>query len=245
MGDLLHGKPGKHCGDGGRRSGIADPHVAGADQVDAGGAAPGRQLDTGFQATDRLLPAHGRTFGEVGGAPADFFVQQPRHRFELVVDAHIDNNHLGVDVTAMVAGLGIGGIAIGLALQNVLKDTFASLAIILDKPFEEGDFIVVGDLSGTVERIGLKTTRVRALGGEQLVFGNDDLLSSRVRNFARLRERRVLLLFGIVYQTPADVVEAIPAWIREIVEAQPQARFCLEHETAWEKAHSARSPAAS
>ena len=138
-------------------------------------------------------------------------------------------DNLGVDVTAMVAGLGIGGIAIGLALQNVLKDTFASLAIILDKPFVEGDFIVVGDLSGTVERIGLKTTRVRALGGEQLIFGNDDLLTSRVRNFARLRERRVVLTFGILYQTPPDVVERIPGWVREIVEAQERTRFDRAH----------------
>jgi small-conductance mechanosensitive channel len=138
-------------------------------------------------------------------------------------------DNLGVDVTAMVAGLGIGGIAIGLALQNVLKDTFASLAIILDKPFVEGDVIAVGDLTGTVERIGLKTTRVRSVDGEQIVFGNDDLLSSRLRNFARLRERRVLLVFGLAYQTPPDAIERIPAWIREIVEAQAKARFERAH----------------
>ena len=105
--------------------------------------------------------------------------------------------NLGIDVTALVAGLGVGGIAIGLALQNVLRDTFASLSIILDKPFEEGDFIIVGDLVGTVERIGVKTTRLRSLSGEQLVFGNDDLLSSRIRNYKRMYERRVLFSFGV------------------------------------------------
>ena len=138
-------------------------------------------------------------------------------------------DNLGVDVTAMVAGLGIGGIAIGLALQNVLKDTFASLAIILDKPFVEGDVIAVGDMTGTVERIGLKTTRVRSIDGEQIVFGNDDLLTSRVHNFARLRERRMVLTFGILYETPPEVVERIPGWVREIVEAQERARFARAH----------------
>jgi len=138
-------------------------------------------------------------------------------------------DNLGVDVTAMVAGLGIGGIAIGLALQNVLKDTFASLAIILDKPFVEGDVIAVGDMTGTVERIGLKTTRVRSVDGEQIVFGNDDLLSSRLRNFARLRERRVLLAFGLAQQTPPELVERVPGWVREIVEEQPRTRFERAH----------------
>ena len=138
-------------------------------------------------------------------------------------------DNLGVDVTAMVAGLGIGGIAIGLALQNVLKDTFASLAIILDKPFVEGDVITVGDMTGTVERIGLKTTRVRSVDGEQLVFGNDDLLSSRLRNFAPLRERRMLLAFGLDQQTPPELVEQVPGWVREIVEAQTDARFERAH----------------
>ena len=137
--------------------------------------------------------------------------------------------NLGVDVTAMVAGLGIGGIAIGLALQNVLKDTFASLAIILDKPFVEGDVIAVENMTGTVEHIGLKTTRLRSVDGEQIVFGNDDLLTSRVRNFARLRERRILLAFGLAHGTPPDLVAQVPGWVREIVEAQELARFERAH----------------
>jgi small-conductance mechanosensitive channel len=179
-----------------------------------------------------LIERHVREQAEAGRVPRaallslfSFFGQLAL--WTVVLLLALDN--LGIDVTALVTGLGIGGIAVGLALQNVLKDTFASLAIILDKPFEEGDFIVVGELAGTVERIGLKTTRVRSLHGEQLVFGNDDLLGSRVRNFARLRERRMLLAFGLVYQTPADVVEQVSVWVREIVEAQPGARFERAH----------------
>jgi small-conductance mechanosensitive channel len=137
--------------------------------------------------------------------------------------------NLGVDVTALVAGLGLGGIAVGLALQNVLRDTFGSLSIVLDKPFEVGDFIIVGDLLGTVEKVGIKTTRVRSLSGEQLVFGNDDLLTSRVRNYKRMAERRVLFTFGVVYQTPADSLERIPQMVREIVEGVDQTRFDRAH----------------
>lgn len=133
--------------------------------------------------------------------------------------------NLGVDITAMVAGLGIGGIAIALALQNVLGDLLASLSIILDKPFVIGDFIIVGDLMGTVEHIGIKTTRLRSLSGEQLVFANNDLLGSRIRNFQRMQERRIVFAFGIVYQTPAEKTATIPAQVREIIEQQPLARF--------------------
>ncbi len=134
-------------------------------------------------------------------------------------------DNLGIDITAMVAGLGIGGIAIALALQNVLGDLLASLSIILDKPFGVGDFIIVGDLMGTVEQIGIKTTRLRSLSGEQLVFPNADLLGSRIRNYQRMQERRIVFAFGIVYQTPAEKVAAIPAQVREIIGQQPLARF--------------------
>ena len=135
----------------------------------------------------------------------------------------------GIDITALVAGLGIGGIAVALALQNILGDLFASLSIVLDKPFVIGDFIIVGDLMGTVEHIGLKTTRVRSLSGEQLVFSNNDLLSSRVRNFKRMQERRVVFSFGVVYQTPADMLERIQATVREIIEAREDTRFDRAH----------------
>ncbi|MEZ5333031.1 MAG: mechanosensitive ion channel family protein [Thermoanaerobaculia bacterium] len=147
--------------------------------------------------------------------------------WSVVLLAALDN--LGVDVTALIAGLGVGGIAVGLALQDVLKDTFAALSIVLDKPFELGDFIVVDELAGNIEHIGIKTTRVRSLSGEQLVFGNGDLLSSRIRNFKRLVERRALFGFGVLYSTPADVLERIPGMVREIVEGLDKTRFDRAH----------------
>ena len=137
--------------------------------------------------------------------------------------------NLGIDITALVAGLGVGGVAVALALQSVLGDLFASLSIVLDKPFVIGDFIIVGDFLGTVEHIGLKTTRLRSLSGEQLVFGNGDLLSSRIRNYKRMAERRILFAFGVVYQTPAEKLETIPGIVREIVESQDKTRFDRAH----------------
>lgn len=139
----------------------------------------------------------------------------------------IDN--FGVDVTALVAGLGIGGIAIALAVQNILSDLLASVSIILDKPFEAGDFIVVDGMSGTVENIGIKTTRVQSLDGERLVFPNSNLINSRLRNYKHMRERRVVFNLGVVYQTPAALVEAIPGLIKEAVEAQANVRFDRAH----------------
>ena len=138
-------------------------------------------------------------------------------------------DNLGIDVTALVAGLGIGGIAIALAVQNILSDLFASLSIVLDKPFVLGDFVVVGDMAGSVENIGIKTTRIRSISGEQLVFSNADLLNSRVRNFGRMRERRVVVSLGVTYQTPADKLERLPGMIRKAVEAQDQVRFDRSH----------------
>ncbi|MEX2496821.1 MAG: mechanosensitive ion channel domain-containing protein, partial [Woeseia sp.] len=102
-------------------------------------------------------------------------------------------DNLGVDITALVAGLGVGGIAVALATQNILGDLFASLSIVLDKPFVVGDFLSVGETAGNVEKVGLKTTRIRSLSGEQLIFSNNDLLNSRIRNFGRMFERRVVL----------------------------------------------------
>jgi small-conductance mechanosensitive channel len=137
--------------------------------------------------------------------------------------------NMGVDITAFVASLGIGGIAVALALQNVLGDLFASLSIVLDKPFVIGDFVVVDDLQGTVEHVGLKTTRIRSLSGEQIVFSNSDLLSSRVRNFKRMQERRIVFPVGVTYDTPASKLRAIPGIIEEAVGAQERARFDRSH----------------
>jgi small-conductance mechanosensitive channel len=137
--------------------------------------------------------------------------------------------NLGVDITALVAGLGIGGVAVALAAQNILADLFASLSIVLDKPFVLGDFIIVGDQMGTVEKIGLKTTRLRSLSGEQLIFSNTDLLKSRIRNFKRMYQRRALFTIGVTYDTPREKLEEIPKMIREIVEGAPSTRFDRSH----------------
>jgi len=133
--------------------------------------------------------------------------------------------NLGIDVTTLIAGLGIGGIAVALAVQNILGDLFASLSIIIDKPFVIGDFIIVGEQMGSVERIGLKTTRVRSLSGEQIIFSNGDLLGSRVRNYKRMYERRIVFGLGVTYDTPPDVLETLPGTVRDIIEAQDHTRF--------------------
>lgn len=138
-------------------------------------------------------------------------------------------DNLGIDVTALIAGLGIGGLAVGLALQSVLGDVFASLAIVLDRPFVIGDFLVVGDVAGTVEHIGVKTTRLRALSGEQIVVANSELLKSRIHNFQRLAERRNVLSFGVLYETPAELLERVPGLLRELVEGQPATRLDRAH----------------
>ena len=136
---------------------------------------------------------------------------------------------MDVDITAFVASLGIGGVAVALALQNVLGDLFASMSIVLDKPFVIGDFIVVGDFAGTVEHVGLKTTRIRSLSGEQLVFSNSDLLGSRIRNYKRMEERRVVFEVGVVYGTPPEDLRLIPGLVREAVESQDNTRFDRSH----------------
>lgn len=138
-------------------------------------------------------------------------------------------DNFGFDVTTLVASLGVGGIAVALAVQNILGDLFSSLSIVLDKPFVVGDFIVVGEFSGNVEKIGLKTTRVRSLSGEQLVFSNSDLLSSRVRNYKRMRERRILFHFGVTYQTSSEQLKAIPALVKQLIDAEKNARFDRAH----------------
>lgn len=138
-------------------------------------------------------------------------------------------DNLGFNITALLTGLGIGGVAVALAAQNILGDLFASMSIVLDKPFVVDDFIVVGDQMGSVEYIGLKTTRVRSLSGEQIVFSNTDLLGSRIHNYKRMRERRVPFTFGVVYQTPPGQIEAIPLLVRACIEAQAKTRFDRAH----------------
>ena len=134
-------------------------------------------------------------------------------------------DNLGVNVTALVAGLGIGGIAIGLAAQGIFSDLFAALAIIFDRPFRRGDTIQYGTTIGTVEAIGLKTTRLRALSGEQVVMANTKLLEQEVRNLRLIEERRLTLILPLAPNTPADRLAQVPDLLRTVVEAQTATRF--------------------
>jgi small-conductance mechanosensitive channel len=135
----------------------------------------------------------------------------------------------GVEVSAVVAGLGIGGVAVALAAQSVLGDVFAALAIVLDKPFILGDYIAVNEYLGSVEHVGLKTTRLRSLSGEQLIFSNADLLHGRIRNYKRMYERRIEFCFGVDYGTPPDKLAVIPQLVRAAVASQDRTRFDRSH----------------
>lgn len=126
-------------------------------------------------------------------------------------------DNLGVNISSLVAGIGIGGIAVAMASQAVLGDAFSALCIYLDKPFEIGDFIIIDEYMGTVENIGLKTTRIKSLSGEQLVFANADLTKSRIKNYKRMQTRRIVFKLGVVYQTSIDKVKRIPVMIKEIL----------------------------
>lgn len=135
----------------------------------------------------------------------------------------------GIEIAPLIAGLGIGGLAVALAVQTVLKDLLASVSILFDKPFVIGDFLMIDDLMGSVENIGIKTTRIRSLSGEQLVFSNNDLLESRIRNFGRMRSRRVVFPLGVIYQTPREKLTRIPGIIKDAIESQPDTRFDRSH----------------
>ncbi len=131
----------------------------------------------------------------------------------------------GFQVVGLIAGLGVGGIALALAVQNILGDVLASLAIVFDKPFDVGDSIGVGDVNGVVEHIGLKTTRVRSITGEQVIIGNADLLKSRLHNFKRMYQRRVVFQLQVAFDTPADALQRLPAILEQIITAQSPVRF--------------------
>ncbi len=143
--------------------------------------------------------------------------------WSLVILVALEN--LGVNITALLAGLGVGGVAVALALQNVLGDLFASLSIALDKPFVVGDFLTIDAFTGTVERIGIKTTRLRSEAGEQIILSNADILKSRVRNFGRAPEQRALATIRVPYATPGEKLEGIPKLLERIVREQAHARF--------------------
>lgn len=145
----------------------------------------------------------------------------------IVVLAILEN--AGINITALVASLGVGGVAIALAAQTILGDLFAAISIAVDKPFQVGDVITAGDISGTVEHIGLKSTHVRSLNGEQIIRSNMDLLKCTVQNFKRMTERRVVLRFNLSYRTPTDIVETIPIKIKGIIDDKAGIRFGRAH----------------
>ncbi|MCD8484009.1 mechanosensitive ion channel family protein [Candidatus Woesebacteria bacterium] len=138
-------------------------------------------------------------------------------------------SNLGMNVTSLIAGLGVGGVAVAFALQNILEDLFSSFAIYFDRPFEIGDFVVVGDKSGTVERVGIKTTRIRALQGEQIVFSNRELTTAQIQNFKKLEERRVEIHFGITYEATAKQREAVPEIVEAVLTKIAGVRFGRAH----------------
>ena len=142
-------------------------------------------------------------------------------------------DNLGFNVTAILTGLGVGGIAIALAAQTILGDLFNYFVIFFDRPFELGDFIIVDDKMGTVEYIGIKTTRIKSLQGEQVVFSNSNLTNSRIHNYKKMLERRVLFKLGVVYDTERQKLEKIPQIIKSIIEAQDDTRFDRAHFSAF------------
>ena len=138
-------------------------------------------------------------------------------------------DNVGIEIKPLLAGLGIGGIAVALAVQNVLGDLFASLAITLDRPFVVGDALAVDDFSGTVEYIGVKSTRLRSVNGEQIIMPNSNLMNSRMRNHSRLRERRVVLTISVSHDTPPAKLEGIPKTLRSLIEEHSDTRFDRAH----------------
>lgn len=138
-------------------------------------------------------------------------------------------SNLGIEITSLIAALGIGGIAVGLALQSILGDLFSSFAIYFDKPFKVGDFIIVGENMGTVERIGIKTTRLRALQGEEIVMSNTELTTARIHNYKRMAKRRIVFTLGIIYETPQAVVQQVPQYIAEIFASTKKAELDRAH----------------
>jgi small-conductance mechanosensitive channel len=145
----------------------------------------------------------------------------------LAIVFFLDN--LGFKITAVIAGLGIGGVAVALAAQAILGDLFSYFAIIFDRPFEIGDFIIIGEYLGTIEHIGIKTTRIRSLGGEQVVFSNTDLTNSRVRNYKRMGKRRVVFKLGVTYQTHLEQLKDIPGIIENTIKNVKETAFDRSH----------------
>ena len=143
-------------------------------------------------------------------------------------------SNMGVNITSVIAGLGIGGIAIAFAFQNILEDLFSSFAILFDKPFKVGDFIIVGEHKGVVQKMGIKTTRLKSLGGEEIVISNKELTSARLQNFKKMEERRIGFTFGVTYETPTEKLKTIPETVKDIIDSIEKARFDRSHFTQFD-----------
>ncbi len=135
----------------------------------------------------------------------------------------------GIDITALIAGLGIGGVAIAFALQNILSDLFSSFSIWMDKPFMEGDFIIIGDTMGTVKKIGIKSTRLESLHGEEIIVSNRELTSVRVHNYRKMEHRRANFELGLTYDTSAEKLEKAISIIKQIIEKEEMTDFDRAH----------------
>jgi small-conductance mechanosensitive channel len=178
------------------------------------------------------IERRGRRAGAAGGSGADPTVSGSIDIIVFIAGLTIWTmalllalDNLGVQIRPLLTGLGIGGVAVALAVQSVLGDVLASMSIALDKPFGIGDSLALDDIQGTVEHIGVKSTRLRSVSGEQIILSNADVLKSRVRNFGRMRERRSAFRLNVTYDTPPDKLRAIPPAVRAVIEAQPNTRF--------------------
>ncbi|MFZ9871815.1 MAG: mechanosensitive ion channel family protein [Steroidobacteraceae bacterium] len=178
----------------------------------------------GFFVEQRKRQAAGRTGGAPENAALDIGLFVARVViFAVAILLALDN--IGVNITALVAGLGVGGIAIALAVQTILGDLLASLSIMLDKPFEVGDWLRIDDIDGTVEKIGVKSTRLRSFSGEQIVLSNADMLKCRIRNLGRMPERRSLFVLGVAYETTPEKLQQVPNLVEAAVTGVPGTRF--------------------
>lgn len=168
-----------------------------------------------------------RAEGQESGVPTGLLTVARISVWGLAFVFALDN--MGFNISAVIAGLGIGGIAIALASQTILGDLFNYFVIFFDKPFRQGDFVIFEDYMGVIEHIGIKSTRIRALGGEQIVVSNSTLTGTKIRNYKRMAERRIVFQLGIVYQTSVEKVKKIPQLVKEIIEQLSNARFDRAH----------------
>ena len=183
-------------------------------------------------ATVALRIALGRYFERSGQTGSEQRLR-PLHAFAnltiWLIGAVFLLDNLGFKISSIVAGLGIGGIMVALAGQAILGDLFSYFVILFDRPFELGDFIIIGDLLGTIEAIGIKTTKIRSISGEQIVLTNSQLTNSKLHNYKRMEKRRVVFALGVTYGTSRDKLASIPAIIRKAIERQPNVTFDRSH----------------